>query len=45
MARSSYKLMKQNIDNIIISDEEKKNHKKCKSCSRCKCEFDEEKKK
>ena len=42
MARSSYKLMKQNSNNIIISNEEIKKHNNCKNCSRCKCEFDEE---
>ncbi|MEI7504562.1 MAG: hypothetical protein WCJ61_14890 [Paludibacter sp.] len=45
LARSSYKLMKQNINNIIISDEEKINHNKCIKCTRCECEFNNDNKK
>jgi hypothetical protein len=39
MARSSYKLMKQNINNIVITKEEKNKHNDSLKCSRCECEF------
>ena len=45
LARSSYKLMKQNINKIIITDEEKITHNNCLKCSRCETEFTEENKK
>ena len=44
-ARSSYKLMKQNINNIILTKEQKIKHKDCLKCSRCECKFTEENKK
>ena len=37
--------MKQDINNIIITKEQKIKHKDCLKCSRCECEFTEENKK
>ena len=44
-ARSSYKLMKQNINNIVITKEQNNKHKECIKCSRCECDFTDENKK
>ena len=43
-ARSSYKLMKQNIDNIVVTKEQNNKHKECIKCSRCECDFTDENK-
>ena len=44
-ARSSYELIKQNKNNILITKEQKIKLKDCLKCSRCECEFTEENKK
>ena len=45
LCKYSYSLSKQNENNIIITDLQKKEHKIKTTCSKCKCEFTEENKK